>query len=670
MVQLLSLKISNFYSYGPMPSDSEPITFANVNVVVGPNNSGKSNIFRSLKLFIDSLKSRYSPSDKDYFSNQTEAKLNAEFLLSDREAQVLLDFLSLYRSPITPRDSQRTFVHQYKNRNVILKLIKKMHVKIVWSPGSQNYSNPVITYYFPELKITIFCNGSSQVYVTSEIPFKYQAKTLENFPKFLEHLNSDDELERQLAINIRDSKDNAFCIESISLSDQTLGANKHLVQGLLKFADLPTDSGYTLSFSYLIGSILSRAFLFSSGGSIFYRKNDLIENIHNDNKTLSQELRETISKVSPLEPDGWNLAEFLFNLKNSDDPENRKRFRIIQQGFIELFPNLTFDVIYKTIRLYRSPQDTEDYLHYPAVVLLDESNSKQFDLTKVGAGIAESLFLLTAFFGSNESVIFLDEPAVNLHPAQMKALFQLFANSSNQFLVITHSLPLLHNLLFERGASVIYVKRPDSRSLITLLDPKSIWSDEQLYKSSYLIDPRIFFARHVLLTEGETDKYFLEASAEIFGLNADTYEDIVVNAGGKGTLSRYKDVFVTLGVPFVVVADSDGEDQKTLEKRSLAYGSKTDFLVINPHKINQPLSGNVFFFEGKIEQFIMSIDADLYNQIEAALAENGLSSCKPAFMHEFVERLINKSPHALDSTIKPLLNYAFSINERMKIINR
>jgi hypothetical protein len=72
----------------------------------------------------------------------------------------------------------------------------------------------------------------------------------------------------------------------------------------------------------------------------------------------------------------------------------------------------------------------------------------------------------------------------------------------------------------------------------------------------------------------------------------------------------------------------------------------------------------VFFFKGNIEDFMIELDMDLYNDVETWAAENGFGESKPVRIHEYVPRLLSKSPTSLDSTIKPLLNYAFSVEER------
>lgn len=665
MVHLLSAKISNLYSYDridTLPDEkNESISFSNINVIVGPNDSGKSNIFRAIKLLIDNLKSSSAIANSDVFSNEAAPTLEAEFMLSDREAEILLDFFGVYT---IPHPVYQTIVYRFKNRKTLLNSIKQLSIKIRWQPTNYDSLYPNLTFYFKEIDVKIHTNNPAvQAIASKESPFKNLYPT-EKFSEFLDNLVSSDESERQSAVSMWDAKDYAFPIDPINLNNVGNPAKDRAhIESLFSFAGL-TDRNASFSFPYLLGAILSRTFLFSAGGTIFYRKKSLIEQAQNVERTLEQEMRDYVRNPAPLDPDGWNLAEYLFNLKNSADSQERKRFRFIQETFTKLFPRLSFDAIYQTPKMVYQPLNVDRDFRYPSIILCDSRNSKQFSLDKVGAGISESLFLLTASLGVSDSVVLLDEPAVNLHPAQMKTLLQMLCNAPNQLLIITHSPLLLRNLLFDKGATVLYVRRPDGKSLVRTLDPKQMWSDVQLYKSSYLIDPRIFFAQHILLCEGESDKYFFEATAEAFDLNPDTYEDIIIDAGSKDSLPRYKRILELLAIPYVVVADSDKNDVETLQERAESYGSEKDYKVIDSREFANGLTTKVFFFDGNVERFMQTQDGTLYSEVKTQLAENGLSSCKPAFMHEFVKQSIKKNPQYLETTIKPLLEYTFHVSER------
>jgi energy-coupling factor transporter ATP-binding protein EcfA2 len=670
MVRLLSIRISNLYSYDQtddgFSENGESIPFSSVNVIVGPNDSGKSNIFRAIKLLVDSMKVDYALTSLDTFSDQVAPKLEAKFLLSENEAGVLLDFLGVYLANPNPNSIAQTQIHEFRNRKAILDLIKDFRVELSWQPTNDASMVPLSIFSFEKLGLKIFSNAvNGPAFATRDFPFKDDRRPQNGFPEFLDRLAGETDPEHQSAVNLRDSQGWDFAIFSVGTRNLANPvANRAHIEKLQVFSGLPPSTNNDLSFSRLIGAILDRSFVFSTGGTIFFKKISLIEHSQDVSKTLAQELRDSVKYPDSLDSDGWNLSEYLFNLKNSNQSQERDRFRVIQAAFCVLFPNLSVDVILQPVKFLRLVPGPQEDFRYPNIVINDARNSKQFSADKVGAGISETLFLLTAFFGFRDTVVLLDEPAVNLHPAHMKALFQMVGNSSNQLLVITHSPALLRNLLFEEEGSVIYIRRPDSKSVVRVLDTTKTWTDTERYKLSYLIDTRVFFARHILLGEGESDKDFLETAAEALGLDPDTYEDIVIDAGGKHNLKRYRDLLERFGIPYVVVADGDKQNEPDLHSRAASYGSGKNYTVVDPEQLPSVLAGEVFFFKNDVEEFMRAQDPILYIEIEASVMKSEGRVTKPVFIHEFVPNLLAKNPNSLDATIRPLLDYAFDVQHR------
>ena len=73
------------------------LSLSKSNVIVGPNNSGKSNLLRIVRLLAESLPpSSKRPSEDEVFSNKPPV-LSAELVFSNSEAKTLLDFLRVYR---------------------------------------------------------------------------------------------------------------------------------------------------------------------------------------------------------------------------------------------------------------------------------------------------------------------------------------------------------------------------------------------------------------------------------------------------------------------------------------------------------------------------------------------------------------------------------------------
>ncbi len=70
----------------------------------------------------------------------------------------------------------------------------------------------------------------------------------------------------------------------------------------------------------------------------------------------------------------------------------------------------------------------------------------------------------------------------------------------------------------------------------------------------------LFFARHVILVEGDTEKLALPEYARRLGLNLDRGGCSIVEVGGKRNLPMFLDVVSSFGIPVTVVFDTDSSD--------------------------------------------------------------------------------------------------------------
>jgi len=197
-----------------------------------------------------------------------------------------------------------------------------------------------------------------------------------------------------------------------------------------------------------------------------------------------------------------------------------------------------------------------------------------------GQGHRELLSLLTALIGRPGSVVFLDEPASNMHPT---LLYQFLVDllglgdsecseelKRNQAVVITHS-PAVAKLFMEAdvGASDLSILRVhrdgrDGASVIGYLTPDK-WqgSKEEFLKAiGRIVDPRVLFARGVVLCEGSDDRAFLEEALRLSGgwekLLRNDIEIVYID--GKGNLKHYKGLLDELKIPYLAVLDGDARE--------------------------------------------------------------------------------------------------------------
>ena len=133
------------------------------------------------------------------------------------------------------------------------------------------------------------------------------------------------------------------------------------------------------------------------------------------------------------------------------------------------------------------------------------------------------------------SILLVDEPELSLHPQPQKALLRTVQLLPNQFLLASHSATLLdradarHVIRLYRDSGKVKSARP-----ATLTAPEAA----RLARFTTSENAEAFFARAVILVEGQSDKYALEAVAAKKKRNLDADGATIVamrGAGGIGT---------------------------------------------------------------------------------------------------------------------------------------
>ena len=391
----------------------------------------------------------------------------------------------------------------------------------------------------------------------------------------------------------------------------------------------------TCSFFIMLGHMLEQKFAFISEQRRFSESNDL--------------------EKLPLKDDGSNLHSFLFWLKNGDR-DMQAAYSAIQNKFKNVLGRqcLSFDI--SVIERVELPdQNTIDPVKgkiYPDRVTTlfaeaDGERQKSTDFTSVGAGIKETLFLLTKCFDRQGRIILMDEPATNLHPAQIRRLMgEVLApdgpnNESNQAVFITHS-PSIANL--ELLSSVNEIVRVDREMHSRIVQPSGKdreWITKNLATFHWLKSD-VLFAKKVVLVEGPSDKIFLEAVLR-YSTELDVLGDniVVLDVGGSKSFKKFREFLRIFEIPFVILADSDAGDQFDTD----------EILEINPESISLYDDGRdktIFLLEGDLEGCLADLKPELYKKITDKY------ETKPEQAYHFIRQLTEDVP---DDAWENLIRY-------------
>jgi len=235
---------------------------------------------------------------------------------------------------------------------------------------------------------------------------------------------------------------------------------------------------------------------------------------------------------------------------------------------------------------------------------------EKFDLSvtrkgRSGLGTSNTLFmacelLLLAQEGEISRVLLIEEPEAHLHPQKqlrvMKALQILAEEKGIQIIVTTHSPNLasaidLNNIVVLRNSHAF----PLAKNFTMLSE--SDYSFLQRFLD--VTKANLFFARGVIIVEGDAENILIPTLAAILGLDFTTHGISIVNVGGVG-LSRYARIFQrtnsaqtngrVFDIPVACLTDMDvmpdcapvllekwKADQAWPEKKGRRWRAKRDF---------------------------------------------------------------------------------------------
>ena len=195
----------------------------------------------------------------------------------------------------------------------------------------------------------------------------------------------------------------------------------------------------------------------------------------------------------------------------------------------------------------------------------------------------------------------MEEPELFLHPQAQRSLFDSLQELSteNQVLLCTHSSSFIN---LDNYKSICRVTKNNSEkgteicqctvSLFQEMDGK------KEFNLAYWINPdrsELFFAKKVVLFEGQTDKTVIPLLAQ--RLSVFKHDYTLIDCGGKTTMPPYIELLNAFDIQYIAVYDKDHQDGKNPDAIGIA---DRDSEAIEK-KISTHL-GNSVIFENSIEE--------------------------------------------------------------------
>lgn len=485
-----------------------------INILVGKNNAGKSNIVSALNEILADKYNTTSYEDKIFYTDSTN-NIKREFkIIAEIEDIKTLEFSLLDN---IKKSTALIDITQYFNEN------------------DEEFNNDWLIKDDDELK---------EIY-----PDKFDYKSINLLKWFkkeeLENILSNTE---KIWIYKYYNKDNDVNLYNIILKVDENSNNPFDSTKSIKFYRMiyiNQNIKATLITSLLIPAFRTpettlRITKWTWYGKLLQKKwNESCSMQHKlDIDKASSDLKKTIGKVYA-------------DLKNDLNVQLGKTLSLMNIKIdINMLENKSEDY-YKNIRLY-----VDDGIETP--------------LESKGSGL-QSLIMIELFkfyckVFNQSSLLILEEPELFLHPHAKRMLSDILndfiknggRNNENQIIITTHSEEFIHNVDIENINVIRKTKEGTKKSRI---NKENYGDGKELQKLKIELQHKnteMFFAEKVILVEGEEQILIPNIVQKIYGKNILNNNDIsIIKVGGKSYFYIYRKVLNELNIKNYIIADYD-----------------------------------------------------------------------------------------------------------------
>lgn len=254
-----------------------------------------------------------------------------------------------------------------------------------------------------------------------------------------------------------------------------------------------------------------------------------------------------------------------------------------KNDFSDFFDELQSDSPYR-LKVDFKAFSPINYFRTINILANDSSVNDEFDIDPIELGEGNKslmLFALIRSYAKNfkqnaNGILAIEEPEIYLHPQARRHLYQIFneiAKESNiQIIYTTHSPDFL---LTEQFSSIGLVSKDqeEGTKVKTITEKQlvdfsiqtgvpetktNVSNIKEFYATTS--DFRLneaFFAKHLILVEGDTEEMCLPLLLERLGLNYFSSGISIIGVEGKNQIPKYWRLFKAFGINISVVFDSD-----------------------------------------------------------------------------------------------------------------
>ncbi|MHD0318069.1 ATP-dependent nuclease [Fusobacterium sp. THCT1E2] len=215
---------------------------------------------------------------------------------------------------------------------------------------------------------------------------------------------------------------------------------------------------------------------------------------------------------------------------------------------------------------------------------------------------AESKKIETSIIGN--TMIFFEEPELYLHPQAEKELYDCFIALSKlgvQLYISTHSSNFIS---LKHYKSICIIRNADNSSRAFQFKGRLFSGDEVKYfNMNYWINPdrsELFFAKKVILVEGQTDKIVLGYLSKKLGIYK--YDYSILECGSKSIIPQFIKLLNAFKLPYIAVYDKDN------------HFWRTELEIENSNIKNHSIQKSINYDFGNFIEFDNDIEEELYSE--------------------------------------------------------
>ncbi len=223
---------------------------------------------------------------------------------------------------------------------------------------------------------------------------------------------------------------------------------------------------------------------------------------------------------------------------------------------------LGFDTKNEDLNVYFNPLTSLDF--YNSLQIYVKENDFEINATELGGGFQNALVIaiLKAFEERRKSgaLFLIEEPEMFLHPQMQRSLYKTIRNISanNQIIYTTHS---PHFVTIPEYDEIFIINKNENGTQKNVSTLEKTQAIEEKFRKE--LDPErseLFFAKRVLLVEGDTEKLALPEYAKRESLDFDNMGGTIVEVGGKRNLKSFADLITSFNIPLGIIYDTDSSD--------------------------------------------------------------------------------------------------------------